>query len=84
MSATLIPLDEHLLHRILAEFRDVPGMRLTEAQARRLWGLDRATCDAVLTRLTEAHALARDASGYIHMAEAGPAAPRLGGDLEIS
>ena len=31
----------------------MPGLKLTEAQARRLWDLDGDTCSLVLTRLLE-------------------------------
>lgn len=65
MSATLLPFDDSLLHRVRAEFREVPGLRLTIAQAQRLWGLDRETCEAVLNRLTETRVLALSADGRI-------------------
>lgn len=42
------------LERIRAEYRESPGMRLTPAQARRLWGLDAAACESLLTKLVEA------------------------------
>lgn len=65
MSATLFPLDENLLHRVRAEFQEVPGLRLTVAQAQRLWGLDRETCEAVLDRLTQTHVLSQGSDGRI-------------------
>jgi hypothetical protein len=37
-----------LLVRIRAEYVEMPGLKLTTPQARRLWGLDGATCDAAL------------------------------------
>jgi hypothetical protein len=33
---------------IQAEYREMPGLRLTKPQVRRLWGLDPQTCDRVL------------------------------------
>jgi len=33
---------------IEAEYRESPGLSLTKAQARRLWGLDPGTCDALM------------------------------------
>ena len=33
-----------LLHRIKAEYIEMPGLRLTVAQAGRLWGLDTPAC----------------------------------------
>ena len=35
----------------------MPGLRLTLAQAQRLWAFDRALCDAVLAALVEARFL---------------------------
>jgi hypothetical protein len=40
-----------LLHRIKAEYMEMPGLRLTAAQAGRLWGLDAAACRDLLERL---------------------------------
>lgn len=39
------------LMRVEAEYREMPGMQLTEPQMRRLWGLDGPTCDAVVQTL---------------------------------
>ena len=44
---------EPLLNRIRAEYREMPGLRLTTAQACRLWQLDAATCQAALRRLQD-------------------------------
>ena len=41
----------------------MPGLNLTEAQARRLWSLDGHTCRVVLTMLLEQRSLRRTASG---------------------
>jgi hypothetical protein len=41
----------------------MPGLKLTEAQARRLWNLDGHTCRLVLTTLLERQFLRRTASG---------------------
>jgi hypothetical protein len=54
---------EGLLRRIRAEYLEVPGLNLTRQQARRLWGLDEATCDNLLTTLVNAHFLRVTASG---------------------
>lgn len=40
-----------LLTRIRAEYREMPGLRLTLLQARRLWALDIITCSAALSAL---------------------------------
>jgi hypothetical protein len=37
-----------LVRRIRGEFMEMPGLRLTVEQARRLWRLDNTACDAVL------------------------------------
>ena len=52
-----------LLRRIQNEYREMPGLKLTEAQARRLWALDGGTCSFVLTTLLERRFLKRTASG---------------------
>ena len=43
---------EALVQRVRGEFREMPGLRLTFAQACRLWQLDPTTCAVVLERLT--------------------------------
>lgn len=40
-----------LLARIKSEFLEMPGLRLTENQARRLWDLDQASCASALAAL---------------------------------
>jgi hypothetical protein len=52
-----------LLCRIRGEFLEMPGLRLTEAQARRMWGLDPATCSSVLSTLIDARFLFRTRDG---------------------
>jgi hypothetical protein len=42
---------------------EMPGLRLTTAQARRLWGLDHADCDKLLTALVDAKFLFRTRDG---------------------
>jgi hypothetical protein len=41
----------------------MPGLRLTEPQARRLWGLDAASCGALLCALVDAKFLFRTRDG---------------------
>ena len=55
---------EMLVKHVRAEYREMPGLRLTFEQIRRLWMLDRATCDALVSRLTEARILVRTAGGH--------------------
>jgi hypothetical protein len=52
-----------LLIRIQGEYREMPGLILSESQARRLWGLDRQTCGAIMTMLIEQHVLKRTPDG---------------------
>ncbi len=52
-----------LLRRIECEYREMPGMSVTAAQAQRLWGLDATTCAFVLTTLVERHILRRTPRG---------------------
>jgi hypothetical protein len=47
------------LLRVRAEFLEMPGLQLTEAQAARLWSCDSATCSAVLSSLVESRFLVR-------------------------
>lgn len=39
------------LRLIRAEYLEIPGLRLTKPQVQRLWGLDPATSDALLSAL---------------------------------
>ena len=51
------------LRRVRGEYIEMPGLRLTTAQAQRLWGLDRAACDALLGALVESKFLLRTRDG---------------------
>jgi hypothetical protein len=52
-----------VLTRVQGEFLEMPGLRLTTPQARRLWGLDAASCDALLGALVEANFLFQTRDG---------------------
>ena len=54
---------DEMLRRVQGEFIEMPGLRLTEAQARRLWGLDAASCSDLLGVLVEAKFLFRTRDG---------------------
>jgi Fic family protein len=54
---------EEVLVRIKAEYLELPGLRLTLAQARRLWNLDTETCERALAILVEAGFLQRTPAG---------------------
>lgn len=62
MSAPRQTLDD-VLRRVRGEYMEMPGLRLTTAQARRLWGLDHADCDKLLTALVDAKFLFRTRDG---------------------
>jgi hypothetical protein len=62
MAAQHQPLED-VLRRVQGEYLEMPGLRLTAAQAQRLWGLDRAACDAVLDALVHAKFLVRSSDG---------------------
>jgi hypothetical protein len=52
-----------LLDRVRSEFLEMPGLRLTPAQAARLWALDRSRSEQILNGLTSSGFLARTAGG---------------------
>jgi len=52
-----------LLWRIRAEYWEMPGLKLTPRQAQRLWGLDRESCDALLSDLISEGFLSRTRDG---------------------
>lgn len=54
---------DSLLTRIRGEYREMPGLRLTLAQACRLWHLDVSTCRAVLEDLLSQRFLHRTHDG---------------------
>jgi hypothetical protein len=54
---------DEAVRRAEAEFREMPGLKLTQAQAARLWSCDIQLADAVLFRLAESLFLVRTRSG---------------------
>ena len=59
----MAPATEDALRRVKGEYLEMPGLRLTEAQARRLWGLDPVACSALLGALVDAKFLFRTRDG---------------------
>jgi hypothetical protein len=55
--------DERVIRRIRADFLEMPGLCLTTEQARRLWGLDPQTCEALLNLLIDSRFLRRTDGG---------------------
>ncbi len=81
MSSTTLPplaLDDHLVHRVRAEFLEMPGLQLTCEQAQRLWVIDRQTCASVLDLLVTTKFLARRTDGrYVRCSDGQPLAEGL-------
>ncbi len=70
--------NEDVLRRVRGEFLEMPGLRLTSAQARRLWALDAASCDALLGALVDAKFLFRTRDGaFMRVEHASPAKAAL-------
>ena len=64
---------EGILRRIQGEYNEMPGLRLTIAQAQRLWGLERDVCDALLGALVDAKFLSQTRDGaYVRTEGARP------------
>ena len=59
------------LARIRTEYLEMPGLGLTLPQARRLWGLDELTNDALFETLVDAQFLRKTASGTYVRADLG-------------
>jgi hypothetical protein len=65
---------EEVLQRIQGEYLEMPGLRLTAAQAQRLWGLDQEMCSSLLAALVDASFLRQTRDGaYIRSDTALPA-----------
>jgi hypothetical protein len=58
------------VRRVREEFREMPGLRLTPAQATRLWGLEQDTCRAVLDALVSAAFLRWTPAGAVTRSDA--------------
>ncbi len=69
---------EDVLQRIQGEYVEMPGLRLTPAQAQRLWGLDRKVCEQLLSVLVDAKFLSQTRDGAFIRTDGGPTriAPR--------
>ncbi len=57
------PIKTDALCRIRGEYLEMPGLRLTTAQAQRLWNLDRPTCEHLLGSLVETRFLQKTRDG---------------------
>ena len=56
---------EPIVYRIREEFNEMPGLRLTPAQATRLWGLESDKCREVIDTLVAADFLRWTPSGAV-------------------
>jgi hypothetical protein len=65
--------DDRLVHRVRAEFLEMPGLQLTCEQAQRLWVIDPQTCMSILERLVATRFLVRRTDGrYVRCGEGQP------------
>jgi hypothetical protein len=53
------------LRLVLADFREMPGLKLTEVEAARFWGFDPALCHEVLSTLVDRGYLVRGRGGLV-------------------
>jgi hypothetical protein len=60
---------EVLVHRIRAEFNEMPGLRLTPAQATRLWRLEPAVCQEIIDTLVGTRFLRWTSGGMVMRAD---------------
>jgi len=58
-----------ILVRIRGEFLEMPGLRLTVDQARRLWALDPLTCSSLLEALVDAKFLVQRNGRYSRLTQ---------------
>lgn len=63
------PAPDDIFRRVQGEFLEMPGLRLTEPQARRLWNLDQQACESLLGTLVEEKFLFRTRDGAFMRAE---------------
>ncbi len=63
---------DDLVVRVKGEFQEMPGLRLTRAQAQRLWSVDPLTCENVLNALVDAKVLSPRPDGTFALARSTP------------
>lgn len=56
------------VRRVRGEFLEMPGLRLTPAQAARFWAFDAAFCNEVLASLVDARFLVHSRAGFVRAA----------------
>jgi hypothetical protein len=70
-SPTRLPNIVDVVHQIESEYREMPGLSITEAQAQRLWALDGTTCRQALETLVHRGVLRRTRRESYVRAESG-------------
>lgn len=55
---------DDVVHRVRAEYLEMPGLRLKAAQVQRLCGIERLVCDAVLAALVKGRFLCVKPDGH--------------------
>ena len=63
MNPSNVPGFDETLRRICGEYLEMPGLRLNQQQAQRLWGLDCAQCTQLLRVLVDCGFLCRYSDG---------------------
>lgn len=66
---------DDVLLRVRGEYLEMPGLRLTPAQAQRLWGLDATATESIIQVLVDARFLRRAPDGTFTRADSD--SPRL-------
>ena len=61
---------EGLRSRVMGEYLEMPGLRLTVVQASRLWGLDRIQTEILLADLVATGFLRRTGEGAFRLSDA--------------
>ena len=72
------PSADGLIERVKTEFLEMPGLKLTGAQAQRLWALDATSCSALLETLVNTNVLFKTRDGaFMRIDRAAPVRPSL-------
>ena len=74
---------DQLLHRIREEFEEMPCLRLTFGQARRLFGLPTDVCQRVLVALVREHILTCGPDDRYRLRDDVPVRERAFGDVSV-
>lgn len=81
MQVSRARLPEDIVRLIKQEFLEMPGLCITEPQARRLWALESTLCTKALTDLVSAGFLLRSPSGKFIRVDIGGAKKALSADV---